>query len=273
MRGDLWRSTTKEAYQKEPLNITIYAGAQRVNDGVKFGTGPTNEMVNLQLDYGNPFENIDRKPFDFFKLRADLSFGVGRKLIDNVTGYGILLGTNLPGKNVSTLYGLFQYYDFWDSKTLELGTLGFGGGIISKFPVITDLNLYTAFHLAGVPLAGNSSIYGPDTAQIRDYNYGGGLEAKLEGTLGLGTWGTATLRAYYFWVHTYVGLAGNNFIGVVKPRVTVGLYKNLSVGFEQTMYYGDRYPRDFDAIHTVQTEQKLFLLIYLQDTQRSGNYN
>lgn len=274
MQGYLTRSSTKELYQKEPLNVTLYAGMQQVNEGRSFGTGATNAMANVQFDYGNPFENIDRKPFDFFKLRADLSFAVGRKIIDNVTGYGILFGDNFPGKNVSTLVGGFQYYDFWDNKTFELGTLGFGAGMISKFPVITNLNMYTAFHLAAVPLAGNSSYYGPnDTTQIRDYNYGGGLEAKFDGTLSLGTWGSASLAASYFWIHTYVGLAGDNFIGVLKPRVTVGLYKDVSIGLEQTAFYGDRYPRDFAAVHSVRTEQKLFLLIYLQDAQRSGHYN
>ena len=33
-----------------------------------------NELLNLQFDYGNPFEERHRKPFDFFKLKTELTF-------------------------------------------------------------------------------------------------------------------------------------------------------------------------------------------------------
>ncbi len=274
IQGALWRDVPMQIYEKEPLNVTLYAGTQLVNDGAKLLTGHANLMANLQLDYGNPFENIDRKPFDFFRLRADLSFAAGRKIIDNVTGYGILYGVNAPGKEVSTLVGAFQYYDFWDNSTFELGTLGVGVGVINKYPFLKTLNLYTALHVAVVPIAGNSSIYGPnDTSQVRDYNYGGGLEGKFETTLTLGNVATARLIAYCFWVHTYVGLPGNNFITMLTPRVTFAIYDQLSLGFEQMIYFGDRYLRDLGAIHTVRTEQKLFLMLYMEDPQRSGHYN
>jgi hypothetical protein len=75
-QGKLTRVTLKEVYQKEPLNVTLYIGGHWFNEGTKFGTGsPPNGMFGIHLDYGDPFEIRPRKPFDFFKLRIDLSYG------------------------------------------------------------------------------------------------------------------------------------------------------------------------------------------------------
>jgi hypothetical protein len=127
--------------------------------------------------------------------------------------------------------------------------------------------------VAFVPFAGNSTRFGPDTSQFRDYNFGGGLETKFESTFNLGKYATATLRYYFYLVHTYVGAPGNNFIQIVKPRITVRLYKYLNIGCEYSLYYNDRNVSGFPAMHSTQTDQKIFLLIYLEDRQRRGYYN
>jgi hypothetical protein len=109
--------------------------------------------------------------------------------------------------------------------------------------------------------------------QFRDYNFGDGLEAKFESTINIGKWATASFIYYYFFIHTYVGLPGNNFIGILKPRVTLKLYKGLSIGFEHYVYYNDRRLKNFLPIHSARTEQKIFLSLYLEDKQRRGHYN
>jgi hypothetical protein len=275
VQGKAFRRTNKEVYEKEPLNISLYAGVREITDDPynMFGHGTYSGIINAQFDYGNPFELRKRKPFDFFKLRVDLNFGVGRKYLDNILGYGILFGTNKQAGKMAFLIGGFQYYDYWDNSKFELGTIGFGGGVISKLPISKTSNLYSSVHVAFVPFAGNSTKFGPDTTQFRDYNFGGGLETKFETTLNLGKYATATLRYYFYWIHTYVGAPGNNFIQIVKPRLTVRLYKYLSLGCEYSLYYNDRYVSGFPAIHSIQTDQKIFLLIFLEDRQRRGYYN
>jgi hypothetical protein len=280
LQGKSFRHTNKEVYQKEPLNITLYAGmltlGSNPQDLTKAGA-TINEILNLQLDYGNPFENRPRKPFDFFKFRIDLSYGVGRKIIDNVTGYGILTGKNFQSDsgNKAMLVGLFQYNDYWDNKTFELGAIGFGGGIITKLPVskASKSALYTSLHLAAIPFAGSSTRVGPDTSQFRDYNFGFGMEGKFESTINFSKWATATLVAYYYWIHTYAGLRENNFIGIVKPRASVRLIKNLSIGFEEAFYYNGIHSPGLPVVRINRTEQKVFLMLYWEDKQRQGHYN
>lgn len=279
MQGKSFRKTNLEVYQKEPLNITLYAGMQKLkNDPENISkTGTYNEILNLQLDYGNPFENRTRKPYDFFKLRVDLNYGVGRKILDNIRGYGILYGKNFlsDSGNKAMLVGLYQYYDYWDNKTFELGAIGFGSGVITKLPVhkASRSNLYISVHLALIPFAGSSTRFGPDTSQYRDYNFGGGLEGKFESTINAGKRATATLTAYYYWIHSYVGLKEDNFITIIKPRVTVSVYKNLAVGFEPAFYYNDVHSPNSPVVHLARTEWKAFVMIYLEDSQRRGHYN
>ena len=275
LQGKTFRVTNKEVYEENPLNVSLYAGMRQVNDSYPSvsGQGNNNLMINAQFDYGNPFEVRTRKPFDFFKLRMDFNFGVGRKYVDNITGYGILLGKNLQLGKMSILVGGFHYYDYLDTKSFELSTIGFGGGVFTKLPISKTTDLYTNIHFALVPFAGNSTQRGPDTTQVRDYNFGDGFEAKLETTLNLGKFATASLMYYYYMIRTFNGLPGDNYIAILKPRVTVHIFKDLNLGYEHFIYYNDRYLRDFAPTHTIRTEEKFFLMFYLEAPQRKGKYN
>lgn len=275
MQGKSFRTTNKEVYQKEPLNITLVAGMHKINEDAKvvFGKGPTNTMINLQFDYGNPFEDRHRKPFDLFRLRAEFSLGVGRKILDNITGYGILIGKNLQFGKLSMLIGGFQYYDYWDNKTFELGAIGFGGGALFKLPISKTSILYTNVHLAVVPVAGNSTRFGPDTSQFRDYDYGGGLESKIEASLTLGKYFTASMVYHNYMIRTYVGPPGKNFISIFEPKITLLVFKNLSIGYEHYVYSDNRYLDNFAAIRSTRTEQKIFLSLFLEHSQRKGRYH
>lgn len=262
IQGKLTRVTREEVYQKEPLNIELSAGLRKLNDGRSFWTGPQNTNINIQLDYGYPQEKREWKPFDFFTVRAGINLGAGRKIFENVTGYGVLFGKNVQSEKLEMLMGIFQHYDYFDNTTFELGTIAIGGGIMSKYPISKESYLFTNIHLGIVPLAGNSTRLGPDTSQVRDYNYGGGIEGKLESGINFG-WGSVQFIGYYYWIHTYVGIPGNNFIGITKPRITVRLIGNLNIGFEQLIYYSAKSTSDFGSFKGVRTEQKIYLMINL----------
>jgi len=272
--GKLGHVTDQEVYKKEPLNISIFAGIHKRNIDNQFLSGNTSELLNVQMDYGNPFERIDRKPYDFFKALAELNLGEGRKIIDNVTGYGLLAGGNSREGKFDLLSGVFQNFDYYDNPSYELAMLGFGGGVIARYPVMSSATWYSTLHLALVPFGANNFANGPnDTAAFRDYNFGGGAEGKLESTLNFGSHASIKLVANYYWFHTFVGEPGNNFIAILKPRITIGILDNLSVGFEQSIYSSVRDSPNFATMYKSTTEQKIFLMLYLEDSQRGGHYN
>ena len=274
-QGKMFRVVSSEVYQKEPLNVTFFAGVHKVNNKVGrdnlFGTGTNNAIVHLQLDYGDPFETRHRKPFDLFRLRVELGYGADVHLIDNVNGYGLLFGKNI--KENRLLGGVFQHFDYWRNNIFEVGSLGYGGGLISKIHLKRHSNIYSSIHVAIVPLAGNNTQFGPDTSEFRHYNFGGGMEGKMEETLNLNNWATLGFTAFYYWIHTYNGLPGNSLVGILKPVITVRLYKNLRIGFEHLLYHNDRFLNNVATLHLTRTEQKLFLQLFLEDPRRRGKYH
>ena len=267
LQGKVTRVTPKEVYQKEPVNIALAAGAHWFNKGTTFGTGSTSGFLDIHLDYGDPFEIRPRKPFDFFKVRLDLSYGknVGNKYLDNVIGYGLLFGKTIHTGDWDILFGAFQHYNYWDSKVFEIGVLGFGGGLIAKWQLSKESNFQAAVHLGLVPLAASNS---PEIDIVeagvhgRNYDYSGGGEFKVEGTLNLGKVGQLTGIYYYYGLRTYIGQAGTKNISIFKPRVALRLASNLSLGFEYLYYFKDTNYRDFPEVHMSSSEQKLYLMLY-----------
>lgn len=280
--GKAFRRVNKEVYQKEPVNISFFAGIHSINSQYNtLFSGHNDEMLNIQLDYGNPFEVRKRKPFDFFKFRAELNFGVGRKVVDNITGYGMLLAKNVQLGKMSLLFGGFQHYDYYDTKSFELSTIAFGPGVLAKLPLVKGSDLYFNLHLGIVPFGGSSVGPVTDTSFYRDYRFSYGWEGKVEASANVGKYGTLGLLYYYYFIHSFdntgkdevtAGTLGNNHISVLKPRITAHLYKTLSVGLEHNIYLNDHYQAGYAPLHYTQTEQRIFVLFNWEDPQRRGHY-
>ncbi len=274
MQKKSFRVVSHEIYQKEPVNFTLYAGVHNTTDVGAKTTSNSLGMVNLQIDYGNPFEPRRRKPFDIFRIRADFDYGKNL-VVDNIGGYGVLYGQNIQTGKLITLLGAFQYYDYWHNRYFEMGSVGLGLGGISKLPITEKVNLFTSLHAAAVPLAGNAINFGLDTSSFKRYHYGGGFEIKFESTLNLGSWGSLSMLAYYYWAHSYVGATQNNALAVLRPRLTLQLYKGLSIGAEDFVYYNEEsFPNSTKTrISLVRSEQKIFLLYFFEDKKRYEHYN
>jgi len=271
-QGKLTRVEEDEVYQKDVLNTTVWGGAH-LNSNVTPGNNRTSEILGWQFEYGNPFEIRDRKPFDAFKFRLELNAGVGRKILDEITAYGNLFG-GISSEHV--LFTGYQLFDYWDNHTLELGTIGLGPGIITKLQISDNTDLFTTLHVAWVPFAGNNPA-GPvtDTSTTRDYNYCGGAEGELETILNFNNFIQLSVRANYYWMHAYF-IHDNNYIGILMPKLTVNLFKDLGIGLEDIIYFDDRYiggsnpPPDQ---HFVRSEQKFFVQYYFADAPRGGRFN
>jgi hypothetical protein len=271
-QGKMFRVTSKEVYQKEPLNITITGGVHRINEGKSTNNYFINAAFNLQLDYGDAFEVRPRKPLDVFRLRTESSFGIRKKILGSAVGYGLLFGKNVLKSRHGLLMGIFQNYDYWNNRVFEMGSLGFGPGLISRIPFSKNSVLYSSLHLAGVPLAGNNISTGPDTSLFRDYHFGGGMEAKVEETFHLGKLLTLGFNGYYYWIHQYEGIKGKSLVGILRPRVVLNLFRNTSIGFEHQAYYNKRFLNNHQSLYVTRNEQKVFLQLFFQDKNRKDRY-
>jgi hypothetical protein len=275
LQGKTRTITKQEVYEKEPVNLTLWTGVDNRGGRANYFSEIKKPIFSFQFDYGNPFEDRKRKPFDLFRFRLGLHFGDGRKILDQATGYGILFGKNIKKDSPSILTGGFQYYDYFDNNSFELAAIGLGFGTIARFDLKSPKksNFFLGLHLGIVPLSGTSED--PDTAsEVRDYNFGNGLLGKLEATLNLWERFTGRLVASYYYIHQSVHGIGNSFIGVLQPNISIRIRKNLHVGYEESLYLNDRYFRSgLSAQHLSSREEKIYIQFYLEDRQRRGKYH
>ena len=138
----------------------------------------------------------------------------------------------------------------------QTSTVALGGAVFSKLPLSKTTNLYTNIHLAIVPFAGSSVGPVSDTAQYRDYRFGYGLEGKIETSLNLGKYATISLLYDYYFIHSFNntgwnelpnGTLGNNFIHILKPKITLALFNNISFGVEHDLYFNDHYQQNLKS--------------------------
>ena len=186
--------------------------------------------------------------------------------MDKIIGCGILYGKNAVClTDTDVLFGIFQHYDYWDNNTFELAATAFGPGAISQMPLGGGSSVYASAHIGAIPLAGNNDQFGPVSAKKRDYNYGDGAEAKLNCGLNFRGRVFAGFEGYYYWIHTYVGTAGDNFVGIIKPSISCRIFDWLSLGYEHQVYYNDRNSRFLPNVNLTRTEQRLFVSFYIED--------
>jgi hypothetical protein len=158
-----------------------------------------------------------------------------------------------------------------------MGALALGPGAITQYEFQAlgiENHLYTNFHLGLVPLAGKNKAQGvdPDT-ETRDYNFGWGGESKLEVALNVGNITTLALAGYYYYLQTYEKPTERTFLGILKPKIYFTVYRNIKVGYEQTIQYDKVFSNTTSGNYNRHTEQKAFIMVYLEDKQRKGRYN
>ncbi len=256
--GDVWRVTDKQLYETQPLAIGLNYGVNHVSDGTDFFNGYAYGVVDLDLIYGNPFEKMKRIPFDFFRIRSTFNFGAGEPPIGTITAYGILWGKNFQEKKQNVLAGIFQHYDFFDNNTYKVGGISFGGGLLSLFQNSKESKnrISTSVHLNIMPLGASNSAY--SAFGEKEYNFTTGMNMKFESFLEM-SWGYALVDYKIYFMHTVVGASSNEFVGILKPKIQVNVYKNLSVGAEYLFYHREGYYKDYPDIHTNNNEQKIFV--------------
>ncbi len=260
LQGKSFRITTKEIYQKEPVTMSLYAGEHLVNNGTEFLGGRSGQVLGVYLNYGDPFEVRSRKPFDVFRVQAEIGNGDSRKWLNILTGYGLLFGKTIKSGNMDMLIGAYQNYNYFDNRLFEIYSLSFGGGAMTRCTFTRNLNLQTNCYLGIVPFGGNSTQIGPQLTQVRDYNYVGGMETMLEAKFNIYDRVNIGFTGYYYWLHTYVGTSGNNYVGLLKPSVSFRIYRNLNMGFEQTLYLSDRFGSSSESGKVRNTEQRISLM-------------
>jgi hypothetical protein len=258
--GKLWEVSDTATLEKAATDVRLSVGVVQVNEQTNFNTGPVKADINLAIEYGDPFTTLDNRPFSHFVIGGELSNAYQRKLLGGVNGYGLITGTPVQMGPYKTVVGVFQHFNYNDNTAFELGDVAVGGGILGKLPVTEHHNFYTNLFLSLVPFAGNNAGFAPiDTTQQRDYNYNYGVQAVTEAGFQLGNRSVDLgIIAYYYYLHSFYGVPGENSIAIIKPRISVNIWKNLGIGFEHRIFLSTRTSPTLPTFSISRTEQRLY---------------
>lgn len=216
--GDAWKVRHEyykyHDYDRLPVHAQIGVGYRYLADNNSLFRGEGTPYINVALDYGDPFNEEERKPYDYFT--ADITFGLSsnQPLVSSIHLLGRLWGAPVRTGKIQTEFGLFQHFNYYDSQPVKDGTslvpyriseaASAGPGLICRFPSVGNLTrLEQRIFVNGILLGG--SLTDHYNVIDRDYNMGSGYSAKTSTLLGFGKYGFLSVLADYYRIFTWKG--------------------------------------------------------------------
>jgi Domain of unknown function (DUF3943) len=248
-----------EDWRPSYLGGHLSAGTNHVADGTDLGNSQNAYLLKGTFLYGDPFDDLaDPDPFDYFSLRAALTLHGRFPLIHEATGTGLLYGRKFDhGDDNRSLFGVFQDYDYFDSRIYQFGGQSVGAGVFSRFNTDSPMQYLTGAQLNAVILGGSN--VGFETAEGREYNYTTGAKFKIFGMLDHRKYGSFSLRYWVYWFHTISGVDGNEFVHWAQATLNPRIYKKWGLGLEYTYYLRNSYFHDYPETHLKNIELRTFV--------------
>ena len=161
------------------------------------------------------------------------------------------------------LWGIFGNYDFIQNNVYELGGASVGLGFGYSSPLKKKIQFVTLFNAGPILMGAANSDYALDYGteyldSVRSYNMGPGAMLKSESFLRF-SFGSLYLGYSFWWIHTWDGAPGDEYIGMLAPKLRIRVYKKWFVGLEYLLYhrvgkYDGLEDRDYEN-----NEQRLFI--------------
>ena len=232
---------------KAPVHGIITLGGQARGQNADFENAKSGPSMDFSLVYGTPFtEGQARQPFDYFPIEFTLRFQ--NKTYLTVYGYSLLLGKELKAKgNQNHLLGLFQHYDYINTEAIELGGSSLCAGLVSRFDLSKTTRLTLTPQLGWMILGVSNNEY--IVEDLRDYNYGTGLTAKLDALFNFQKYGLLLLRWAHYSIYALEGAKGTDRLNVLTAEYSIPVWKTVAVGLQYQHYRRNSDYRDFPDVN------------------------
>lgn len=304
--GDAWRVRHDyykyHDYDRLPVDFAATAGWRYLADQGGLFRGESNPYVNFLLTYGDPFNEKENKPYDYFT--ADITFGLSsnQPLVSGIHLLGRLWGTpTVVSSEMQTEFGIFQHFNYYDSQPVKDGTslvpyriseaAALGPGVIYRFPRVGNLaSLEQRIFIDAILLGGSLSDY--YNVIDRDYNMGSGFSAKVNTLLDFGRTGRFAVNADFYRIYTWKGYEGKDLANtdplylnaqgdksvaqlvVVNSTFMLSLTEQISLKLAANAYWRNtdyKYHDDVDA-NTFDVSIGLTYCIASPPTPRAGGF-
>lgn len=190
INGDAWKKRPTSGKQlgipQVSVDVSMGIRALELKDEIfDKGVGFASE---INIEYGDRFDAENRKPYDYFSVKANLNIQASQPVLGQLNIIGRLAGKELLDNKKDYLsLGLYQHFDYYDSDTISSVSsktpykfctpASFGGGLVYKNKRFKrwDVDLYA--HLNGILLGGALSDY--YRVDERNYNLASGYSTKV----------------------------------------------------------------------------------------------
>ena len=294
--GDAWR-IRHEHYKyhdmKEfPIDMALSVGSRYLADDGALFRGEHNPFVNIYLAYGEPL-NGERhnNPYDYFDAEVTFGLSGNQPLINSLHLLGRIWSAPMQwGKNIDAEFGIYQHFNYYDSKPVKDGSnltpyriseaASLGPGVIFSFPEVGALSrIEQRVFLSGILLGGTKSDY--YSFLERDYNMGSGYSIKTKTHLEMRNFGRFILHAKFFHIFTMKGYEqrdlsdvdphyinaqgdrGNARLLVITPHVEIDLRKGWSLLASASYYNRKTHYRYYDDVKANTFEVRMGLTCHL----------
>ena len=92
----------------------------------------------------------------------------------------------------------------------------------------------------------------------------GGAELKYETELNF-PWVRFASQYYLYWLHTYVGKPGDNFLRIFRPRISLKVYRAINLGYEYLLYSRTDDNPNAPNLHVSTHEQRAYVLFRFEN--------
>lgn len=240
--GRTARQTKEKLYKTEPMYTEVGLGVNNVDEGTDIKNGQKNVMLSLDYAYGRLFYKRTLKPFDHFRFHAAFNFGGVQPLIGQFRIVSTLWGKNKPVSEGSRFnWGFFQHYDYLNNNIYEIGGTSVVAGVGYRTPHKNKVQFLGLFHAGPMLMGGANSDYSEyfEVAFLdsgRNYNMGPGATARLEALLRF-PFGSLQIGYSFWWIHTWDGAPGDEFIGMWQPTFRIRVTRHWYLGLEWLIYH------------------------------------
>lgn len=190
INGDAWkkRSTSGKQFGVPDVSVDLSLGVRALeleDDIFDKGVGIATE---LDVEYGDRFDADNRKPYDYFSVKAKLNIQKAQPVLGQLNVVGRLAGKELKDSKKHYLsLGLYQHFDYYDSDTISSVSAktpykfctpaSFGAGLVYKSKRFKRWDIDGYAHLNGILLGGALSDY--YRVEERNYNLASGYSTKV----------------------------------------------------------------------------------------------
>jgi len=181
-----------------------------------------NEMIcfDLKLNYGNPYDLENDKPYDFFFLKVGGTLFSQQPTFSHVNALGMLYSKNIKLKktNRQLTLGIFQHFNFYqsvaDTNSININpykiseAASVGPGLLYQVKLKNHISYSISTYLSSIILGGSQTDH--YRFDERDYNMGSGFSSKLNLELNFNSKLKIRFHSEDYRIYSWVGYDPND---------------------------------------------------------------